>query len=48
VHLTERRIYQFRDPQGDEYRAEDVFGSGERLAPSAFPNDAIAVDDVLP
>ncbi len=48
VHLAERRVIQCRDPHGDRYRSEDVFCAGERLAPGAFPNDTIAVDQILP
>jgi Uma2 family endonuclease len=48
VHLAERRVVRFRDPHGDSYRSEEVFGAGESLAPSAFPNDTIAVDQILP
>jgi Uma2 family endonuclease len=48
VHLAERRVYQFRDPDGDRYLHERTFTISEHIAPKAFPDDPIAVLDILP
>jgi Uma2 family endonuclease len=48
VHLAASRVIVFRDPKGDGYADERSYARGETLAPSAFPNDPIPVDAILP
>jgi Uma2 family endonuclease len=40
-------IELYRVPEGDGYRERRRFGRGERLAPAAFPDVVVSVDDVF-
>ena len=48
VHLAAQCVFVFRNPRGDAYEDERSFTRGQSIAPSAFPNDAIAADALLP
>jgi Uma2 family endonuclease len=48
VNLVENVIEIFRDPTPTGYAAHEQHGRGARVSPLAFPDLAIAVDDVLP
>ena len=48
VNLVDAVLEVYRDPAGDTYRAKQTHGRGERLAPGARPEAAVAVDDLLP
>lgn len=48
VNLVHRLIEIFREPAADGYRVTLQARPGETLAPSAFPDTALAVDDILP
>jgi Uma2 family endonuclease len=48
VNLVDGVLERYADPDGVTYREQRVARSGERVAPRAFPNDAIAVDEILP
>jgi Uma2 family endonuclease len=48
VDLVHERIDVYGDPEGERYDAHRIVGRGEFIAPQAFPNDSIAVDDILP
>lgn len=48
VDLAHERIEVFRDPNGELYRSHRTLERGSSVAPAAFPDVAIAVDEVLP
>lgn len=48
VDLAHQRIEVYREPQGERYVAHLTFERGAVVAPLAFPDEPIAVDDVLP
>jgi Uma2 family endonuclease len=48
VDLVHERIDVHRDPQGERYRAQLSFERGASVAPAAFPDEPIAVDEILP
>ncbi|MBI3926865.1 MAG: hypothetical protein HY319_15115 [Armatimonadetes bacterium] len=48
VDLEQRTITAYLDPTPSGYRTARVFRRGERVAPSAFPDRAIAISDILP
>jgi Uma2 family endonuclease len=48
VHLAASCVLVFRDPVGETYLDELSFTRGQAPAPTAFPNDPIAVDAMLP
>lgn len=48
VDLVHDRIEVYREPHGEGYRQHLTAERGESIAPAAFPDDAIAVDDILP
>ena len=48
VDLVHERVDVYADPEGERYDAHRIVGRGEFIAPQAFPNDSIAVDDILP
>jgi Uma2 family endonuclease len=47
VNWPEQTIERWAEPAGGEYRQHEVFGRGQTLAPRAFPDCHLAVDDVL-
>ena len=48
VDLAHERIDVYREPKGERYAKHRRAGRGHSIAPLAFPDDAVAVDDVLP
>jgi Uma2 family endonuclease len=48
VNLVDGVIEQFAEPDGAKFREHRVAHAGERVTPRAFPDHAIAVDDILP
>ncbi len=48
IDLAEERVFIYRDPHpGAGYRAVEVLGRGARLAPQAFPELELAIDELL-
>ena len=48
VDLTRDTVEVFRDPTARAYRVTDRVTRGGHVAPSAFPDAVIAVDEILP
>ncbi len=48
VNLPQRQVEIYRQPVGDAYETTLVAKPGDRVSPLAFPDVAIAVDDILP
>jgi Uma2 family endonuclease len=48
VDLGHQHIDVYREPQGGRYKNHQRAGRGHTVAPLAFPDDAIAVNDILP
>lgn len=48
VDLHAHAIEIYRDPAGEGYRTKIVVGSGGVVAPAAFPEVELAVDDIIP
>lgn len=48
VDLTRNLLHVFRDPERGEYRTELTISPGESVAPLAFPDTPIALNDLLP
>jgi Uma2 family endonuclease len=48
VDLPHERIEVHRDPHGERYLTHLTFERGASVAPAAFPDLEIAVDEVLP
>lgn len=48
LDLLHDRLEVRLDPHGDRYRQHRTHGRGALVAPAAFPDVAIAVDDLLP
>jgi Uma2 family endonuclease len=48
VDLVNERVEVFRGPDGDRYRVRLRAGRGESVAPLAFPNEVLRVDEFLP
>jgi Uma2 family endonuclease len=48
VNLVDSVLEVYAEPDGAAYRERSVARAGERVAPRAFPDDAIAVDEILP
>jgi hypothetical protein len=47
VELRRSRIVVHRDPTPEGYRTIRIAGRGETIAPLAFPDRPIPVDDIL-
>jgi hypothetical protein len=47
VSLNRRLIMRYLDPSPDGYATRRIYRRGESLSPFAFPDLAIAVDDIL-
>ena len=47
VDLNAATVEVYRDPDAAGYRLQQRFGRGDELRPAAFPDIALAVDDVL-
>jgi Uma2 family endonuclease len=48
VDLAHERIDVYREPKGERYAKHRRAGRGQSIAPLAFPDDTVAVDDILP
>ena len=48
VDLAHERVDVYREPKGERYAKHRRAGRGQSIAPLAFPDDAVAVDDILP
>jgi len=48
VDVVHERIEVYREPRGKRFESKRVAGRGDSVAPLAFPDDAIPVDDILP
>ena len=48
VNLVQGQIEAFFDPADGLFRGQRVCGRGESVAPRAFPDCVLTVDDVLP
>jgi Uma2 family endonuclease len=48
VDLAHEHVDVYREPQGGRYKDHRRAGRGKSVAPLAFPDDSIAVDDILP
>ena len=48
VNRPDRRIESYADPTGDEYATVRHYGAGESIAPSAFPDIVLQVDQIIP
>ena len=47
IHVKQRQVLVFRDPQGDRYQVEQVFGVGDAIAPVAFPAVVVELSNLL-
>jgi Uma2 family endonuclease len=47
VNIREAQVEVYREPDEREYRARRVYKAGESLAPLAFPDCPLPVDDLL-
>jgi Uma2 family endonuclease len=48
VDVNGRQLHVFRDPQGQTYATQLVFGATDSVSPLAAPNATICVGDLLP
>ena len=48
VNRPDRRIESYADPTGDAYATVRHYGAGESIAPSAFPDIVLQVDQIIP
>jgi Uma2 family endonuclease len=48
VDMVHERIEVYRGPRGERFAEYHTAGRGESVAPMAFPDDSILVDDILP
>ncbi len=48
VNLKHDTIEIYRSPAGEDYREQSVAKAGEKIAPVAFPDVALAVEDIIP
>ena len=47
IDVARERLHGFTEPDGERYRTEVVVERGGRIAPRAFPDDVVALDDLL-
>ena len=47
VNRPDHRIESYADPAGDEYATVRHYGDGESIAPEAFPDIALQVDQII-
>lgn len=47
INVKQRQVLVFRDPQGDRYQVEQVFGLGDAIAPVAFPEVVVELSNFL-
>jgi Uma2 family endonuclease len=48
VDVARESLHAFTEPHGERYQTEVVVGRGGRIAPRAFPDDLVVLDDILP
>jgi Uma2 family endonuclease len=48
LDLTQNQMYVFHDPSADGFRAEKIISTTESIAPLAFPNEPVALSELLP
>ena len=48
VDVEHSHVDVYREPRGERYTKHERAGRGQSVAPTAFPDDAIAVNDILP
>lgn len=48
VDLAHQRVDVYREPRGERYAVRLTLGPGDSVAPLAFPDQPIAIDEVLP
>jgi Uma2 family endonuclease len=48
VNLVEEQVEVYREPAGEAYRVQRRAGRGESVACAAFPDEPLAVDEILP
>lgn len=48
VDVEHGHVDVYREPRGERYKKHEGAGRGQSVAPLAFPDDAIAVNDILP
>ena len=48
VDVEHEHVGVYREPRGERYKKHERAGRGTSIAPLAFPEDAIAVNDILP
>jgi Uma2 family endonuclease len=48
LDLTHNQIHVFRDPSAEGYAQEQVVRSGESVAPLAFADVSVSLDEILP
>ena len=48
VNRPDRRIESYSDPDGDQYATVRRYGVGESIAPRAFPDVVLQVDQIIP
>ena len=48
VDVEHEHVDVFREPKGERYKHHHRTARGDSVAPLAFPDDAIAVNDILP
>ena len=48
VSRPDRRVESYSDPHGGEYSTVRYYGAGESIAPRAFPDVVLHVDQIIP
>ena len=48
VNLIENTLEVYRDPAGDTYRTKTTYTASDTVAPTAKPEAALSVADLLP
>ena len=48
VDVEHEHVDVYREPEGERFRTHRRVGRGKSIAPLAFPDDAVAVNDILP
>jgi len=48
LDLTRNQLFVFRDPDTNGYRSEQIVSATESIAPLAFPDEAVALAEILP
>jgi Uma2 family endonuclease len=48
LNLTRNQLHVFRDPEVQGYRSEQIIPADGSIAPLAFPDEAVALTEILP